>query len=575
MSKHLIILCLFVLISTLTEAQISIYGKVADKNNIAIPYARIQINNDKTIFTNNDGAFRFIAISIPIKITISSLGYQTQELNINDSSFIQIRLVDKTEILGEFVVDGNYPNKLFDKAYTKLIKDQRYLSSGEAFYRMVSKNNKDYTELLEAFYSIKAKQSGFQVFEIINGRYAMDSSYKKKGYALSMDFTALIKLFDLTNDHRSSIQFPVFPFYKSAQKHYKFYNETSSQNTKYSGLSVIGFKPLNNNSKAFSGKLYVNNANGAMHRIEAFYQDNNPTILFANDPNRNVSNLSINYTINFTESTKGIMQISSVLLNLSYDTEKTGRKISNQTNIECVVYKANEPRKTNEHFNPQSQSSAFDYYQIFKKYYVKAFWDEQQILRPDNRQKLLTDYFTTNNFFVGSVSNSQIKESFKEFGYSIVSNERINFYNTQPPENLEYNTLSLSYNQQPVGALNSQLFMMQNCFKDSFYFLVIPILNNYQSWSSDTLNKNSSFPSILDLYRRLLLVHAHKLSNNLRLIQNPCKDNQQIDAVVNYANDELIKEEMELLNDLWVNKNFDFWNRYLAKEERLLKIQIE
>lgn len=569
--KMRFILLLHIILATtfFANAQISVMGKVSNASQLPIAYCRIQVNQSGYILSNNEGFFKLTVAKLPCEIVIIRMGFDSLALKVGDTSFLNVVLKEKAYAIKEVIIDGNYPNKLFDKSFHKLLKDQRYVCGGDVFYRMTTKNNGDYTELLEAFYKVKARQSGFQTFNITNGRYAIDSSFRRKGYTLSLDFSSLIRLLDITNDHRTSIKFPDFPYSKSMKKKFVFYNQTSKNN-----LSVIGFRPKNNKANAFNGKLFINELNGSLHRIEASYKEATSSLLMAYDTGKKLSDLTLNYSIDFIEGAKGVMQIGVINLDIGYNVEKNNVKSRNTTKIECVMYNHTLPKKSAEYFNTQNQSSAFDYYQIFRKMYVKQFWDEQEVLLQNKAQKKLTTFFNSNNLFVGSINNTVIFESFKEFGFLPILDDKLPIINmlSKQNNNLEKDamTIELSADGNGVAALNNRLYVIDNCYKDSFYYSVVPVVNSFQSWISDSLAETESFNNLVNLYLRLARIHAAKLTKTLMILPQPCRlKNTSIEQIVAQANTDLLNEELELLNDLWTNVNFDFWEKYIRKEEIL------
>ncbi len=90
------------------QAQISISGKILDSSsNQPLIGASVSVTGT-TIgsATSNDGAFSFIVEKLPVKISISYIGYETKEVEIKSTNSIEIRLTQVVNSIEDLVVTG-------------------------------------------------------------------------------------------------------------------------------------------------------------------------------------------------------------------------------------------------------------------------------------------------------------------------------------------------------------------------------------------------------------------------------------------------------------------------------------
>lgn len=103
--KIILIISCLLLVSVSTFAQLSITGKVTDANSgQGIPGVSIKVKGTSTgTSSNSDGTFALTAPSNAI-LQVSYLGYEPQEIAVNNRSQINIALTTSTNQLGEVVI---------------------------------------------------------------------------------------------------------------------------------------------------------------------------------------------------------------------------------------------------------------------------------------------------------------------------------------------------------------------------------------------------------------------------------------------------------------------------------------
>src|SRR5690554_2117142 len=92
-----------------TYAQQTLHGTVVDRNNEPLPGVSVAIlSTTEGTATDIDGELNFTTDqSLPLTLSISFLGFRTQEIDVYDASEgIHVVLSEEANILGEIVVTG-------------------------------------------------------------------------------------------------------------------------------------------------------------------------------------------------------------------------------------------------------------------------------------------------------------------------------------------------------------------------------------------------------------------------------------------------------------------------------------
>ncbi|MFC5047312.1 DUF5686 family protein [Aquimarina hainanensis] len=119
-----ILLCLSFLTPFLLCSQINISGKIIDQStNNPLPFATIKTNHSDYALSDSTGEFSIHCQELPLKITVSYIGYITKNLTIASADIdkIEFYLTPKTEKLDPIEIDsdGNIASKIIRKAIRK------------------------------------------------------------------------------------------------------------------------------------------------------------------------------------------------------------------------------------------------------------------------------------------------------------------------------------------------------------------------------------------------------------------------------------------------------------------------
>lgn len=191
-----------------------IYGKVINaETKEEIPFANIAIKEIyKGTASNLLGEFSFNVDSLPIDLIISHLSFETVEITVAKSEEIIIEMTPGKLLMDEVVVRGvgnpGFAYDLVRKAYYKVIgkgSEERY---GKAFYRQISRNGAEYSELYEMFYDTKYSNNGVEDWAIQEGRYALKLS-TIDSFIYNKNFTLMVRLLTIVQPKTEDLIMPL------------------------------------------------------------------------------------------------------------------------------------------------------------------------------------------------------------------------------------------------------------------------------------------------------------------------------------------------------------------------------
>ncbi len=193
---------------------IEISGTVVDINTKEpIPFVNIAIKDIyKGTASNALGDFLFKVDSLPIALVISHLSYEPKEILITDNKPIIIELNPGKLLMDELVIKAkgneNFAYNLMAKAYYKIIRRYSGDQYGKAFYRQISKNGDEYSELYEIFFDTRFGRNGIDDWAIQEGRYALKLS-SIDSFIYNKNFTLMLRLLTIVQPKTDDLVMPV------------------------------------------------------------------------------------------------------------------------------------------------------------------------------------------------------------------------------------------------------------------------------------------------------------------------------------------------------------------------------
>lgn len=165
--------------SSVSDDLINVTGKVVDSSGIPVIGASIvEVGTTNGIITDFDGNFS-LQVAAGVKLQISYIGYQTQEIVVSDDKSLNIVLKEDTEVLDEVVVVGYGSQKKVtltgaissvqsdDIVSTKNENVANMLSGKVAGFRVVQRTSEPGT--LDATYNIRGMGSPLIVIDGVPG----------------------------------------------------------------------------------------------------------------------------------------------------------------------------------------------------------------------------------------------------------------------------------------------------------------------------------------------------------------------------------------------------------------------
>jgi hypothetical protein len=211
------LICVFLIFAGAKEIsaqQIEIYGKVINKETKeVIPFANIAIKDVyKGTASNILGEFSFKVDSLPMELVVTHLSYDSREILVTQSEELVIELTPGKLIMAEVVIEGagnrQFAYKLVSNAYYKITTKGRSQRYGKAFYRQISKNGDEYSELYEIFYDTRYSNNGVEDWAIQEGRYALKLS-TVDSFIYNKNFTQMVRLLTVVQPNTEDLIMPV------------------------------------------------------------------------------------------------------------------------------------------------------------------------------------------------------------------------------------------------------------------------------------------------------------------------------------------------------------------------------
>jgi len=191
-----------------------ISGNIIDaESKEPIPFANIALKEVyKGTASNALGEFSFKVDSLPIALVITHLSYEPSEIIVSQAESMTIELKPGKLLMNELVIKGKgnnqYAYDLVTKAYNHLSGQLFKSRYGKAFYRQISKNGDEYSELYEIFYDTKYTLNGVDDWAIQEGRYALKLS-SADSFIYNKNFTLMVRLLTIVQPKTEDLIMPV------------------------------------------------------------------------------------------------------------------------------------------------------------------------------------------------------------------------------------------------------------------------------------------------------------------------------------------------------------------------------
>lgn len=157
-----------------TRAQTQLSGQVLDRQTRQpVPYASVVVPGTTLGTTSNaEGQFVLRVPQLPTKVLAFSLGYGRDSATVAQPSAALALSLAPVPIALPAAEPAGYAAELLAKAYRQLQRTRPQAQYGQAFYRQVTRNDQQPTEVQEAVWDVKTSSAGLNGSRLAQGRYA-------------------------------------------------------------------------------------------------------------------------------------------------------------------------------------------------------------------------------------------------------------------------------------------------------------------------------------------------------------------------------------------------------------------
>lgn len=172
--KAFLILAIFTLPHLSIWSQ-SLDGQLLDATNGAgIPYAQIRCDQcayGGTI-SNADGEFSLETKATKVSLEIFHIYYADLKVTVNTDKRVLVRLAPDPVELETAIISAGDMEKIIATVRRNMEDSQANWWAANGFYRQITKQDSNYTEILEALVELKVNSAGIQSYWVDQGRYA-------------------------------------------------------------------------------------------------------------------------------------------------------------------------------------------------------------------------------------------------------------------------------------------------------------------------------------------------------------------------------------------------------------------
>ncbi|MCC3158190.1 carboxypeptidase-like regulatory domain-containing protein [Hymenobacter sp. 15J16-1T3B] len=251
--------------ASLRAQGVVLQGRVLDERQQPVPFVSVALPDGSSgTATNEVGEFRLRLPAPATQLVVFGVGYQRTTAAVPASGQpLTVTLPASVVALPEVRVSSReQATALVRRAYAKLLRHQADAYYGKAFYRQKTSQAGQYREFFDAFADIRFSAQKIDGWDLGEARFA----YTPGG----VDFTnfsavtRLLPLFQAPADKPGRLLLPLSPDGLGA---YAFSLDAylTEQGRE---LAVVSFAPPAGRPNAATGKLYIDPATAALHRLQ-------------------------------------------------------------------------------------------------------------------------------------------------------------------------------------------------------------------------------------------------------------------------------------------------------------------
>lgn len=556
-----------------SQAQNYITGIVKDSiTSEPVSFATIGIaGTNKGTITNEKGEFILKTDALPNKILISSIGYKNITVIANREK-LTILLSPSNTFLKPIVIKAGEAEQLFLKVYTKLQSENNSFIKSKAFFRLTTKTDNQYTEMIESFYTAYLNNTGIKSWEFEQGRYALLKS-EKQNIIASLDFSTFNRQLDLLNKEKINSNIPDFPFRKKALSKYYFSIEERYLDGE-DEIIKLKFEHRNNSSGFFyNGVIHINARTLRISRVEAYTKNMLIPPISLSSHQGKIDSFEIKLDIKYR-----VIHNLSVPLYVQYDFKylytpsfaPKGKTITTRSKLVFFYY------ENKEYGIKEIPGDSYnsDYDLIEQNLYLPWFWENNKILAETPIEKQVRISFEENKSFGKTYNTKNDTLQLNAEGYYIRQQDRTITLNdiilSEPANTRNESFVLVAQNPKTqqidtVGGIYSDLFFAYNCHNDTFYYILLPLIDLQATFFTTHSRESNYIEQILVLYTDLLECYCRELKKYISETQNRCQHKNLIRLKYIETLDAFHVEKFQLIEEVWEDKELAKWQDKISK----------
>ena len=381
----------WLLATTSIHAQNLVSGRLVDEHQQPVPYASIALVDGSTGTASNEvGEFSLKLPAFPQQLTVLSIGYERTTIAVTQAGPLPVVVLHASAVvLPEVTVRANgEAEELVRRCYAKLLRHEKDVQYGRAFYRQKTRENGRYREFFDAFYDVKITPRNMPSWVLGEARYAFTP-----GGLTMANFSMFTRFLPLFQANPVVAGITLVPLRADATTYFTF---VLRQTLREQGreLAVIDFTPRPETKSALKGTLYIDSRTAAIFRVE---QNVPMNAVGFSKPSFQVENMVLRLTTDFVAQNDSLTRIASARNVMTVNANVKG--FPNETVITSYFfiyeYGAPTPGQKYSDTNP----ALVDLAPIRKRRYNPQFWRDNAVIKASPIEETIIQDFEGQKVF--------------------------------------------------------------------------------------------------------------------------------------------------------------------------------
>lgn len=352
-------------------------GKVVDARQQPVPYASVGwADGSNGTATNEVGEFSLRAAALPQRLVVLSMGYERTETEVRAAA-VPLLLVLPLSAVALPEVRVRNPDalaaELVARASAKLLRHERDIQYGKAFYRQKTRQNGKYREFFDAFYDVKFSNRVIEGWDLGESRYAFTAG----GFTFT-NFSSLIRQIPVFSRHSSRTKLLV-PLSPDGSRYFHFtLRRVLSEGGRET--AVIDFEPLLVVRRpATTGTLYIDRQTAAVRRLDqALPLSGMLTFRMPAEYQRTSDEFRL--ITDFAPLSDSLTRLASTRAEGTIVLSRAGAR-PDSTTVSAYLFFYQYTRRLPGHTYEDVGRHSRDLDEVMKKAYNPQFWQENEVLR--------------------------------------------------------------------------------------------------------------------------------------------------------------------------------------------------